>query len=254
MNDNINPTYSEFSNPDLVKLYDIICPLGKDSEFFCEIAKKVGAKSIIDLGCGTGILTCELARKDYQMIGVEPSAQMLEIAKSRPDSEKVFWINGYSDELEKKCVDLVIMTSHVAQFFLEDTDWTKSLSNIFKSLKPGGYLIFDSRNPVTKPWESWNKDSSFKTFSNEELGKIDVWYQFLKLKENRVLYEIHYYIHNTKKSFVSVNELIYRSKKELMDSLINVGFKVESVYGDWDFSLVKEDSEELLFLCKKEII
>ena len=47
---------TEFSDPRLVVLYDTLNPFGDDSEFFCKQAEKLAAKTIIDLGCGTGLV------------------------------------------------------------------------------------------------------------------------------------------------------------------------------------------------------
>ena len=59
------PNYTEFSDPRLTTLYDTLNPFGDDSEFFCQQAAKLSAQNIIDLGCGTGLLTCELAKRGY---------------------------------------------------------------------------------------------------------------------------------------------------------------------------------------------
>ena len=65
--------YTEFSDPRLVALYDTLNPFGDDSEFFCKQAEELSAKTIIDLGCGTGLLTVELAKRGHQMTGIKPS-------------------------------------------------------------------------------------------------------------------------------------------------------------------------------------
>ncbi|MCG8352654.1 MAG: class I SAM-dependent methyltransferase [Chloroflexales bacterium] len=43
--------------------------------------QKLNAQRIVDLGCDTGTLTCELAIEGRQIIGVDPSAAMLSVAK-----------------------------------------------------------------------------------------------------------------------------------------------------------------------------
>ena len=88
-------TYSgEFSDPRLVALYDALNPFGDDSEFFCQQAAKLTAKTIIDLGCGTGLLTVELAKRGHQMTGIEPSEAMLAVARAKPYADKVKWTRG----------------------------------------------------------------------------------------------------------------------------------------------------------------
>jgi predicted RNA methylase len=55
------PTFSEFSDPQLVALYDTVNPIAEYETFYVDLAAGLSASSIIDIGCGTGLLTCELA-------------------------------------------------------------------------------------------------------------------------------------------------------------------------------------------------
>ncbi len=58
-------------------------PFDDDSEFFCKQAEEFAAKTIIDLGCGTGLLTVELAKRGYQITGIEPSKAILSVARTK---------------------------------------------------------------------------------------------------------------------------------------------------------------------------
>jgi 2-polyprenyl-3-methyl-5-hydroxy-6-metoxy-1,4-benzoquinol methylase len=49
---------------------------------------------IVDIGCGTGLLTCELAMRGYDVVGIDPWDAMLAVARSRPGGERVTWIDG----------------------------------------------------------------------------------------------------------------------------------------------------------------
>jgi SAM-dependent methyltransferase len=66
--------YTEFSDPRLVALYDALNPFSANTTFYLEAAARLGASTIIDIGCGMGLLTCELARRGGSLIGVEPGA------------------------------------------------------------------------------------------------------------------------------------------------------------------------------------
>src|SRR4051812_38618376 len=112
----MTPNYAEFSNPRIVALYDMLNPLGEDSEFFCQQMGKLSAKTIVDLGCGTGLLTVELAKRGHQMIGIDPSKEMLAVAEAKPNAGQVRWIQGSFEQMENLHADTVLMTSHVAQF------------------------------------------------------------------------------------------------------------------------------------------
>ncbi|RIJ15014.1 class I SAM-dependent methyltransferase, partial [Clavibacter michiganensis subsp. insidiosus] len=71
-------------DPRLVALYDGDNPDGPDHDFDRALAEEVGARSVLDLGCGTGMLTVSLATAGRRVVGVDPSAAMLDVARGRP--------------------------------------------------------------------------------------------------------------------------------------------------------------------------
>lgn len=48
----------------------------------------------MDIGCGTGEITCALALQGYRVTGVDPAPAMLEVARHRPGGDLVRWIEG----------------------------------------------------------------------------------------------------------------------------------------------------------------
>ncbi len=244
------PNYTEFSDPRLVALYDTLNALGTDAEFMCEQAEKLKAHSIIDLGCGTGLLTSELAKRGHEVVGIEPASAMLDVAKHKSGSDKVKWIQGSYEKMDGLQTDLVLMTSHVAQFFLEDEKFQEMLKATHKALNHGGHLVFDSRNPATKPWGKWTREMSSRKRETPS-GQVEMWYQLLEVKGNRVLYEIHYLFDKTGEELVSINELVYRSQDEINKSLSGAGFIVENIYGDWDSRPFEIESPEMIFVAKR---
>lgn len=249
--------YNEFSSPKLAALYDLFCPLGKDSDFFLGEAKRIGSETIIDLGCGTGILTVELAKQSSRVIGVDPAGEMLKLARNRPGGQRVQWLKGSTeafaglDFLDSGGADLVIMTSHVAQFFLEESAWRQALKDIKNILKPGGRLLFDSRNPLTWAWRNWTWAKSRRTVNHDEFGDVEMWTELVNEKANRVQFELHYHFKQNDERLSSLNELIFRSREELEESFHHHELTVEALYGDWDSRPFHRESEELLFLVQK---
>ncbi len=281
--------YSEFSDPCLVAIYDTVNPIAEYRAFYIELAAKLaGARQvsfIVDIGCGSGQLTCELAKQGHHLIGVEPSSAMLNLARRRAatdlvaaeltatDIGTVEWIHGGAQSLGQFDADLAIMTGHVAQFFLEDEIWHGALASIYKALKPGGYLVFESRNPIVQPFlkasrqtavqesdqgsdrESdhvdWPSETNRRRVIDPVAGAVEWWFQLLSVEGDRVLYEIHYLFEKTGEKAISTNELRFRTCGELEANLVAAGFTVECVYGNWDFQLAEADSPEFIFVAKR---
>jgi ubiquinone/menaquinone biosynthesis C-methylase UbiE len=242
--------YSEFNHPKLANVYDSFNALTDDKHFWLNTIKGLGVKNIVDLGCGTGLLTSELAGLGHHTVGIDPSQAMLEVAKQKENAKKIEWRLGSAEQLTKEETDLVIMTSHVAQFFLDDKEWIAALRRINVALTGGGYVLFDSKNPMNAPWERWSKKEAYKMRSTPE-GDVEFWIESPIIDGKYVEHELHYLFLKDQEKLVSRNKLVYRSKEELLENLQNSGFEVEKIYGDWDGSHFEENSEEMIFLAKK---
>jgi ubiquinone/menaquinone biosynthesis C-methylase UbiE len=139
--DNV-PTFSEFSDPRLVKIYDTVNPIAEYETFYLDLAAKLSASSIIDIACGTGLLTCELAKRGHRLIGVDPSNAMLALARRRACGGQVEWFEGDALRLGDVGADLAIMTGHVAQIIRDDEVGSATLVAIREGLGPGGRVAF----------------------------------------------------------------------------------------------------------------
>lgn len=143
------------SDPRLAAVYDIDNPAGPDHDYFRSVADEVDARDIIDLGCGTGLLTVTLTRPGRTVTGIDPDPAMLERAATRTGGDAVTWRLGTADQLHKGA-DLVIMSGNVAMHIIGE-DWYRTLTFIAGSLTPGGILVFESRNPEAEAWAQWNE-------------------------------------------------------------------------------------------------
>jgi SAM-dependent methyltransferase len=254
------PSYSEFYDPRLVAIFDTMNPFGDYHAFYLKLAARLSASLIIDIGCGSGTLTCALANQGHQLIGIEPSSPLIERARQRPHCQGVQWIEGGAAQLGDFQADLAIMTGHVAQFFLDDDVWQAALIAIHRALKPGGRIAFESRNPAVQPWfdnrikahVDWPSQTSARQVVDPVAGQIQWWIEFLAAHGSRVRYDIHYLFVNSGEELISDGELVFRSQDELRRSLAQAGFSIENVYGDWDGRTANTASPEYIFVAKRD--
>src|SRR5262244_3099710 len=106
-----------YVDPRLVELYDIENTRGADTDFYVRLAADLDARTILELGCGTGRLTLELALDGRLVVGVDPAPAMLAIARRKPGTERVQWVEGDSSALGTPAADLAVMTGNVAKVF-----------------------------------------------------------------------------------------------------------------------------------------
>ena len=239
-----------YVDPRLVALYDIENTRDADTDFYVRLASDLDARTIIELGCGTGRLTLDLLADGRLIIGVDPAPTMLACARRKPGAEQVRWVEGDSSALGTPGADLVIMTGNVAQVFLDDAEWAATLRDIHAALRPGGHLAFESRNPDDRPWERWNREATHEQFDSPN-GPMECWLELVSVGDSRVHLVGHNVFKATGEVVVASEELRFRALPELIDSLVKAGFTVEHVYGDWDRGPLSVTSRAMVFIARR---
>jgi SAM-dependent methyltransferase len=238
---------AEFTDPRLVAAYDAINPYepGTQPDYVAAVAARIGARRIVDLGCGTGIVSCALALAGYEVIGVEPAPAMVDRARTKPGADRVRWVVGGAAAIGTPDADQAIMTCHVAQFFVTDDDWSSALTHLHAALRPEGRLVFESRNPDAREWERWDSDRR-TTVHDPDAGPIETWSRVDDVRDDVVHYTLGYRFTRPGDEILVPNALRFRSEAGLRASLAAAGFTVETVHGDWDGSAVTATSPELI--------
>jgi SAM-dependent methyltransferase len=246
---------AEFDDPRLVAVYDTINAYGpgEQPDFYASVAADAGAVSIVELGCGTGMVAGALAARGHRVTGVDPSAAMLAVARTRPRADEVQWICGDAGALDASAdaFDLAFMSGHVAQFFVTDESWAIALSALYRALRPGGCLAFESRNPAAREWERWTRPRA-RVVEDVAAGTIETWTEVDDVTAGVVTYRNHYRFARTGAELVSHAQLRFRPQRDLRASLATAGFTVDVVYGDWDRNPVAPSNPELIFVARRD--
>jgi len=240
----------EFTDPRQVVIYDAVNSYepGTQPDFYLGVAEEIRAETVVDFGCGTGIVTLEFATRGYRIIGVDPSPLMLEVAQQKPGADGVQWVLGGAGALGTPGADLAIMSGHVAQFILDDSDWLEALAAIKGSLTAGGCFAFESRDPRAREWERWT--GSKRIIPVSPYGRIESWTEVRKV-EGDVVYAVgHRRLLDSNEELVSPFALRFRSEELLIQSLTASGFSVESVLGDWDRRPSGPSERELILIAR----
>ncbi len=154
-----------FGNRRLAAIYDALDPDRSDLLHYLAIVHEFSARTVLDVGCGTGVFALMLAEHGIDVTGVDPADASLEVARAQPGTDVVRWILGDATTLPPLAVDMAVKTGNVAQVFLSDEAWTANLDGIHGALAPHGRLVFEVRDPARRGWEEWNYDQTFaRTF------------------------------------------------------------------------------------------
>jgi len=174
------------------------------------------AKSILDLGCGTGAHDFFLSEMGYQIVGVDQSDKMLAIAEekkkllSQEVSEKVSFVKGDIRHLEldnnaiqTDMFDVVTALFHVMSYQTTNEDLQLAFATAAKHLNPNGIFIFDCWYGPTVLAQRPEKRE--KTFENDTLLIKRTALPVMKEEENLV--EVNYNVHITHKATEKVYQL-----------------------------------------------
>lgn len=219
-----------FAEPQLANIYDLFDdPKRPDLAAYLEMADEFSARSIIDLGCGTGTLACRLASRGKDVIGIDPAAASLDVAKRKADADRVHWIVGDAAQLRGLDADLITMTGNVAQVFVTDQKWLETLRACHAALNPEGRLVFEVRNPAKEAWKSWSRDKSYQAINVPSIGTVESWVELVSVQLPLISFQHHFVFQRDRRTMTSNSTLRFRSQPEIIEALESAGLAVESV-------------------------
>lgn len=218
-----------FEEPRLVSIYDHFDGERADLDAYVSVAKELKAKSILDVGCGTGSLACRLAEEGFKVVGIDPAQASLDFARSKPNAEKVRWILGDATALPAMTVDLAMMTGNVAQVFLTDETLEATLKGIHNSVVPNGHLVFEVRDPSKKAWLEWNHKNTFRRLNVPVIGFVESWCEVLSASKDLVSFRWTYIFKSDGQKVTSDSTLRFRTREEIEFLLDKSGYKVKEV-------------------------
>lgn len=235
-----------FSEPRLAALYDVFNPPGEDTEFYVQLAGSE-PKRILDVGCGTGQLACVLAERGHAVTGLDPAEAMLEVARGRPGGDRVRWVHADArSAVLGERFDLAVMTGHVFQVFLADSDVHAVLRTVRRHLAPGGRLAFESRNPLAREWEEWNPAATRTRVRIDGIGDVEVHYRVVEVADGLVTFETHHLFVDSGETAASPSTLRFMAKDKVASHLAHAGFADITWFADWDGAPFTPEGREII--------
>lgn len=236
-----------FDEPRLAAIYDALDPDRSDLVAYLDMVEEFGARSVLDLGCGTGVFALLLADRGIRVIGVDPAGASLDVARAKPGAERVTWIHGDASDIPPSLtVDVVTMTANVAQVFLTDEGWQATLAAIRAALRPGGRLIFEMRDPVRRAWEEWTEELTRSTTDIPGVGRVTEWVQVTDVDGDLVRFESPNTFESDGEVITSRSTLRFRSGATIETTLAASGFVVDEVRDAPD-----RPGRELVFVARR---
>lgn len=207
-------------------------------------------KLIAELGCGTGNITIQLANKNYDMIGIDISEDMLAIAKQKSEGLNILYLSQDITHFELYgTVDCIISLCDSLNYILKTNDLFKVFKLVNNYLNPKGLFIFDI-----------NTEYKFKnilgtnTFAETKSNAAYIWENFYNKNKKINEYYLNFFIKQTQTNYKRFKEIHYEraySINTIKKLLKKSNLKLLAVYDAFTFNKPKKDSERIYFVVQK---
>ncbi len=217
-----------YDEPALAELYDIDNGWSEDRDFYLGLAGEA-PQTVLDLGCGTGLLSSRYAAAGHVVTGADPSPAMLDVARKQPHGGEIHWVLAGAEHFRgDRRFDLIIMTGHAFQVLETDAAIAVTLSTMRDHLAPGGHAVFESRNPAIDWVNRWHGSSTTYEHkgvpirqSTEVVGRDGEFITF------------HQHFAFPDRTLTSTSRLRFAPRATIERLIEDSGLRIDALYGDW---------------------
>lgn len=208
---------------------------------------------LLDLGCGTGKMTRLLAKAGYDMIGVDNSADMLEIAREEEyeNADRILYLLQDMRSFELYgTVRAIVSICDSVNYILEEDDLREVFRLVNNYLDPAGIFIFDL-NTVYKYREMLGET----TISENRAEGSFIWDNYYDEESSINEYDLTLFIREDGDLYRKYEETHYQRAYELdtvKRLLTEAGMEFVTAYDAFTREPIKEDSERIYIIAREK--
>jgi ubiquinone/menaquinone biosynthesis C-methylase UbiE len=240
------------------KFYDLFGSKN-DLEFYREHALASGNKAL-ELGVGTGRVAISFARAGHRVVGIDNSVHMLNVAREKLTKEtpevrkRVILKRGDMRTFElSESFPYICIPASTFDHNVTVEEQRRTLNCIYKHLEKNGTFAFDLQQTVpSKPETSWWID-------RREIkdGKLVVRSVFTRrsLTTHACTLDLFFDVYRNSRlldRYHEHGEVALISKSQITTLLEQTGFKVRSLYRDFDGTAYRRDSSHMVIVAKRK--
>lgn len=223
-------------------------------DFYWQILRREGVhpRTAVDLACGTGSVSCLLAKAGLKVIGVDLSEEMLCVAQQKAgqlECPPVFVCQDLGRLWLPRGVDLAVCALDSLDYITEPEVCREAIRRVYRALNPGGIFIFD----VNTPEKLQAMDG--QVFLDEDEDVYCVWRGEFDRERNICSYGMDLFQRQGnvwRRSFEEHREYAY-SREQLENYLKEAGFCRIRVYADRRWENPRAGEQRMYFSARKGV-
>lgn len=208
---------------------------------------------IVDLGCGTGEITINLAEAGYHMTGVDLSSEMLATAEQKANykQQKIHWLKQDLRSLRGlHHYDVAVSLCDVINYITTPREVERVFYHVFQLLRDGGLFIFDvhslyhvENQMIHHNFSDVTDTSAYIWFCDEGEEPGEMYHDLTFFLKNGSTYERFEETHFQKTFHVD----------EYKRFLKKAGFRIKGIYSDFSIerNKIPEVAERIFFCAEK---
>lgn len=238
------------------QVYDLFMdnvPYGEWASYLVRLLRENGIADglVLDLGCGTGTMTRLLEKAGYDMIGVDNSGEMLEIARAAEGEESaILYLLQDMREFELYgTVRAVVSVCDCVNYITDEEELCAVFRLVNNYLDPGGLFIFDL-NTVYKYRELLGEATISE---NREQGSF-IWDNYYDEESGINEYDLTLFVREEGDLYRKYEETHYQRAYEtdtVCALLGQAGLELVALYDAFTGRPVREDSERILVVARE---
>ena len=237
------------------EVYDIFMdnvPYEEWASYIIAILKEYGIEDglVCELGCGTGKMAKILSDRGYDMIGIDSSADMLDIAlESRSNEGRILYLNQDMKEMELYgTVRSVISVCDSMNYLLSEDELLTTFRLVNNYLDPKGIFIFDMNTKY-----KYEKLLSDNVFAENRDETSFIWENYYDEEDCVNEYDLTLFVKEGE-LYRKYEEVHYQKAYDtdtIIDLIERSGLKLLAVYDAYTKDAVKDDSERVIYIVQE---
>jgi ubiquinone/menaquinone biosynthesis C-methylase UbiE len=225
-------------------------PYRKWTAYINDALKRNGAKTVLDLACGTGSVTIPLARLGYDIVAVDISADMLSEARMKADEaglDVLFLMQDMRRLDLYDTVDAAVCCCDAVNYLLDEKDLLAAFKRVALFLNPGGVFIFDIGTEY-----KYKEILGCNTFTETADGASYVWRNEYDEATGFNDYDIFFIVNDPPMRFSEQHRQRSYSTETIKALIEEAGLTVTQICDDYSGDPPANDSERLTFVAVKK--